>query len=90
MAIDTAQKRFSMLNMFSAGPGVHLLFQPDSSVDLDDRQSLLDCYSGIAFGPSALAADPDLSVTGVVMNLLSLRGNVMNQLNVAGRVPDGG
>lgn len=49
MAIDTREKRFSMLN-FGDGTHVHATFEADSSVDLDDRQHLLDCYSGIAFG----------------------------------------
>lgn len=48
MAIDTAEKRYSMLN-FGAGPTLHLLFEADSAVDADDRQHLLDCYAGIAF-----------------------------------------
>lgn len=48
MAIDTREKRFSMLN-FGDGTNIHTLFEADSSVDLDDRQHLLDCYSGIAF-----------------------------------------
>ena len=48
MAVDTLEKRFSMLN-FGDGSHSHLTFEPDSSVDLDDRQHLLDCYSGIAF-----------------------------------------
>lgn len=47
MAIDTRQKRMSMLNF---GGGDHTLFEADGAVDLDDRQHLLDCYSGIAFG----------------------------------------
>jgi hypothetical protein len=52
MAVDTAQKRFSMLN-FGDGTTIHLLFEQDGAVDLDDRQHLLDCYSGIAFGSPA-------------------------------------
>lgn len=52
MAIDTAEKRFSMLN-FGDGSTIHLLFEADSTVDLDDRQHLLDCYSGIAFSGAA-------------------------------------
>jgi len=52
MAVDTAQKRFSMLN-FGDGSTLHLLFETDDTVDLDDRQHLLDCYSGIAFGAPA-------------------------------------
>ena len=49
MAVDTAEKRFSMLN-FGDGTTIHLLPEPDGAIDLDDRQHLLDCYSGIAFG----------------------------------------
>jgi hypothetical protein len=48
MAVDTAEKRFSMMNLGGSSPDI--LFEPDASVDLDDRQHLLDCYSGIAFG----------------------------------------
>jgi hypothetical protein len=48
MAVDTAEKRFSMLN-FGDGNHWHMTFQVDGSVDLDDRQHLLDCYSGIVF-----------------------------------------
>lgn len=45
MAVDTAQKRFSMLN-FSWVPGP-ILFETDGSVDTDDRVHLLHLYSGI-------------------------------------------
>jgi hypothetical protein len=48
MAIDTREKRFSMLN-FGNGTHIHATFEADGAVDLDDRQHLLDCYSGIAF-----------------------------------------
>lgn len=48
MAIDTRQKRFSMLN-FGSGAHLSVLFEADGAVDLDDRQHLLDCYSGIKF-----------------------------------------
>jgi len=48
MAVDTKEKRFSMIN-FGDGTTIHLLFEADGTVDLDDRQHLLDCYSGIAF-----------------------------------------
>lgn len=51
MAIDTREKRFSMMAMASGGDGnlFNTLFEADGSVDLDDRQHLFDCYSGIAF-----------------------------------------
>jgi hypothetical protein len=52
MAVDTAEKRFSMLN-FGDGNHWHMTFEADGTVDLDDRQHLLDCYSGIAFGAPA-------------------------------------
>ncbi len=52
MAIDTVSKRFSMLN-FGDGTTIYLLFAPDGAIDLDDRQQLLDCYNGIAFGAPA-------------------------------------
>lgn len=54
MAVDTREKRFSMLN-FGDGTHVHATFEADSTVDLDDRQHLLDCYSGIAFSGAAAA-----------------------------------
>ncbi len=51
MAVDTAEKRFSMMAMASGGDGtfINMMFEVDGSVDLDDRQHLFDCYSGIAF-----------------------------------------
>ncbi|MEE9584777.1 MAG: hypothetical protein V3W51_04770 [Candidatus Brocadiales bacterium] len=52
MAVDSRQKRFSMLN-FGDGTHIHATFEADGAVDLDDRQHLLDCYSGIAFGAPA-------------------------------------
>ena len=48
MAVDTRQKRFSMMS-FGDGTHIHVTFEADGSVDLDDRQHLLDCYSGVAF-----------------------------------------
>ncbi len=56
MAIDTAEKRFSMLNFGSTGT-VHLLFEPDGAVDADDRAHLLDLYSGIALGAPVVVTD---------------------------------
>ena len=51
MAIDTRQKRFSMLN-FSWVPPV-ALFEADGTVDADDRAHLLNLYSGIALASPA-------------------------------------
>ncbi len=55
MALDTSAKRFSMINMASGLDGctIHLLFEPDGSVDADDRASLLDLYNGIPLGGAA-------------------------------------
>lgn len=47
MAVDTRQKRMSMLN-FGDGANLHVLWEPDGTVDADDRLHLLDLYSGIA------------------------------------------
>lgn len=57
MAVDTKQKRFSMMSM---GEGSECtLFEADGTVDLDDKQHLLGCYSGIAFGaPAGGASSP--------------------------------
>ena len=49
---DTAEKRYSMIN-FVDGTTIQMLPEVDGAVDLDDRQHLLDCYSGIAFGSPA-------------------------------------
>ena len=55
MAVDTAEKRFSMMNF---SDGVSIPFVPDGTVELADRQHLLDAYSGIAFAGGAPPA-PD-------------------------------
>jgi hypothetical protein len=53
MSVDTREKRFSMLN-FGDGTHVHATFEADGAIDADDRQHLLDCYSGIAFAAPAV------------------------------------
>lgn len=58
MAIDTVEKRFSMLN-FGGGNHWHLSFEADGAVDQDDRQHLLDCYSGILFADPTPVAPGD-------------------------------
>ena len=62
MAIDTAEKRNSAFNWASGGDT--LLIRPDGDVTLPDRQTLLDCYSGIEFeaasGVTLTAADVNL------------------------------
>ena len=55
MAVDTREKRFSMMNY----DGIHStsLFEADGTVDQDDRQHLLDMYSGILFDNPAGATN---------------------------------
>lgn len=45
MAIDTAAKRFSMMNM---GAHHRILIIPDGTISAPDRAHLLGLYSGIA------------------------------------------
>lgn len=73
MAVDTAQKRFSMLN-FGDGRTPYMLFQTDGAVDLDDRQHLLDCYSGIAFGAVAVVTVRPLVTIGVIDRISDVAG----------------
>lgn len=57
MAVDTRAKRLSILN-FGDGTGIHLLPDPNvSGIDQGERQTLLDCYSGILF------AEPSVGFT---------------------------
>ena len=65
MAVDTAEKRFSMLN-FGDGSHIHVTFEVDGSIDLDDRQHLLDCYSGIGFDNPVAAAGPVAGSLGLM------------------------
>lgn len=46
MAVDTRQKRMSMMGFGTSVPGA-ILFEADGSVDADDRAHLLGLYSGI-------------------------------------------
>lgn len=50
MAIDTKEKRLSVIALDAAGTGIHTLPDPTGSFDGGDRQHFEDCYSGIAFG----------------------------------------
>lgn len=59
MPIDTREKRMSMLN-FGEGSYSHVGFESDAAVNQDDRQHLLDCYSGILFTDAV----PTLSKAG--------------------------
>ena len=49
MAIDTAEKRFSMLN-FGDGTHIHMMIAADGRIDADDRMHFLDLYSGFELG----------------------------------------
>lgn len=61
MAVDTKEKRLSVMALDAAGTGVHTLPDPTGGFNQGDRQHLLDCYSGIAFGggvpPAGAEAD---------------------------------
>ena len=48
MAVDTREKRFSMMNLLRF-PQTNL-FEADGTVDADDRAHLLALYSGIPLG----------------------------------------
>ena len=61
MAVDSREKRFSFLN-FGEGAHLHATFEADGTVDSDDRQHLLDCYSGIAFGPAVPLETPNIRI----------------------------
>ena len=62
MALDTAMKRFSMLNMASSV--YPLLFEPDGSVDADDRAFLLRVYGGNALSSAVVSAIQTFAITG--------------------------
>ncbi len=64
MAVDTRQKRMSMI---SFGDGVinHVLFEADSTIDADDRAHLLGLYSGIALGSPVTGVAARLPLLGV-------------------------
>lgn len=54
MAIDTAKKRVSMMNMATdGGSNMVLNFVADGTVAANDRQTMLDCYGGIAWDSPA-------------------------------------
>lgn len=55
MAVDTRQKRMSMI-AFGDGVVMHTLFEADNSVDADDRQHLLGLYSEAATSPPSTLA----------------------------------
>lgn len=54
MAVDTAQKRFSMMGF---GDPTNQLIVPTGAITDGDRSTLMDLYSGIALGPPPLG-DP--------------------------------
>lgn len=49
MAVDTKEKRLSVMAMDAAGTVVHTIPDPSGTVGAGPRQHFLDCYSGIAF-----------------------------------------
>lgn len=70
MAVDTRQKRFSMINF---GEGDLCLFEADAAVDADDRAHLLGLYSGIALdNPAAIETSPYVLGMPQTANALAL------------------
>jgi hypothetical protein len=53
MAVDTAEKRYSMLNV--GQPWFRILPEVDGGIEADDRLHLLGLYSGIAATAVAVA-----------------------------------
>ncbi len=49
MAVDTRERRFSMMN-FLDGLNLIMLQEPDGSVSKPDRATSLDLYAGIELG----------------------------------------
>ena len=65
MAVDTREKRTSMLN-FGDGTTIHLLPHTDGSLDQGDKQHFLDCYSGIDFSaPAPITAMTAILLSGI-------------------------
>lgn len=50
MAVDSRNKRFSILNLFVQNLG-HVFPNPDGAVGQADRQQFAFCYAGILFNP---------------------------------------
>lgn len=61
MAVDTKDKRFSMLNLGRGSS--RLLMDPDGTVDDPDKQHLVGLYSGIAFD-DGLPDPPSETIAG--------------------------
>ena len=74
MAIDTRQKRFSMLNFGSISSDI--LFEADGAVNDDDKIVLLDMYSGNPL---------DTSVGGLSGSLVHPRGGQVGVGGIIGR-----
>ncbi len=83
MAIDTAQKRFSMMNFVSFS-AIHLytLPQADGSIDVDDRRYLLDLYSGLALQATLLPEYFDIK--GSYVTTLDMKGSYVTTVDFKG------
>lgn len=62
MAVDTATKRYSMIN-FSAGDSMFPV--PVNGVDAADRSHLLELYSGLAAAAPSVGSGNRLMMTGM-------------------------
>lgn len=68
MAIDTREKRFSMLN-FGDGTNLHALFEADGDVDQGDRLHHLDLYAFFTPPTNQVAPASMMSGVGFVGNV---------------------
>jgi len=66
MAIDSANKRFSIMNMRS--PIIRPIFIPDGTVNDGDKYHMLNLYYGIALDPPP-AVSPVKQVRRYIMNI---------------------
>ena len=57
MAVDTRERRFSMLN-FTDGLHIMVTQEVDGNIDETDRATLLDLYNGIALSSPAGGGQP--------------------------------
>jgi len=80
MPIDSAQKRFSIMNMRS--PIGRPSFIPDGTIDDGDRYHLINLYFGIALDFPTIAIDATLGL----LSIIQVRGQgVLSSITSAGQ-----
>lgn len=73
MAIDSATKRFSILDFGDSVGGIPC--PPDGSFDQSDKQTLLSGYSGILWGAAAAFCKMFLAISGANSMILIAGAN---------------